>query len=134
MEVHRERAWRGKVTINKSADLPICWWQLQDETSRRCRQREHIPDAQTEINPKVRGKVRSFSLLTREAGLDVGLNILEQSGPVVWWRDFHIGFEAGIMTSENTIVGLAQGLLLVLFGLFFIVFGRFFNKNIWSPW
>jgi len=21
-----------------------------------------------------------------------------------------------------------------LFGRFFIVFGRFFNKNIWSPW
>ena len=46
----------------------------------------------------------------------MGPDVLEQSGPVVGRRDFHIGFEAGIMTSENTIVGFAQGLLLVLLG------------------
>ncbi len=63
-----------------------------------------------------RFEVRSFSLLTREAGLDVGLDILEQSGPIVGGRDFYVGFEAGVMASENAIMGLAQGLLLVLFG------------------
>ncbi len=46
----------------------------------------------------------------------MGLEVLEQSGPVVGRRDFHIGFEASVMTSENAIVGLAQGLLLVLLG------------------
>ena len=46
----------------------------------------------------------------------MGLNILEQSGPVVGRRDFYVGFEVGIMSSENAIVGLAQGLFLVLFG------------------
>ena len=55
-------------------------------------------------------------MLTSEAGLDVGLDVLEQSGPVVGRRDFHVGFEVSIMTSENAIVGLAQGLLLVLLG------------------
>ncbi len=55
-------------------------------------------------------------MLTSEAGLDVGRDVLEQSGPVIGRRDFHIGFEVRIMISENAIVGLAQGLLLLLLG------------------
>ena len=46
----------------------------------------------------------------------MGLNILEQSGPVVGRRDFHVGFEVGIMSSENAIVSLALGFLLILLG------------------
>ena len=46
----------------------------------------------------------------------MGLNILEQSGPVVGRRDFYVGFEVGIMSSENAIVSLAQGFLLILLG------------------
>ncbi len=44
------------------------------------------------------------------------LDVLEQSGPVVGRRDFHVCFEVSIVTSENAIVGLAQALLLVLLG------------------
>ncbi len=61
-------------------------------------------------------EVGPFSLLTGEAGLDMCFDIFEQSGPVVGRRDLHVGFEVSIMTSENAIVGLAQGLLLVLLG------------------
>ncbi len=43
-------------------------------------------------------------------------DVLEQSGPVVGRRDFHVGFEVSIMTSENAIVSLAQGLFLILLG------------------
>ncbi len=55
-------------------------------------------------------------MLTSEAGLDVCLDILEQCGPVVGQRDFHVGFEVSVMTSEDAVVGLAQGLLLVFLG------------------
>ena len=51
-------------------------------------------------------EVGPFSLLTGEAGLDVGLDVLEQSGPVVGLRYLHVGFEVSIMTSENAIMGL----------------------------
>jgi hypothetical protein len=44
------------------------------------------------------------------------LDVLEQSGPVVGRRDFHVGFEVSVMTSEDAIVGLAQGLLPVFLG------------------
>ncbi len=43
-------------------------------------------------------------------------DVLEQSGPVVGQGDFHVGFEVSVVTSEDTIVGLAQGLFLVLLG------------------
>ena len=46
----------------------------------------------------------------------MGLDVLEQSGPVVGRRDFHVGFEVSVVTSKDTIVGLAQGLFLVLLG------------------
>ncbi len=44
------------------------------------------------------------------------LDVLEQSGPVVGRGNFHVGFEVSVMTSEDAIVSLAQGLFLVLLG------------------
>ena len=61
-------------------------------------------------------EVGPFSLLTSEAGLDVCFDVFEQSGPVVGRRDLHVGFEVSVMTSEDAIVGFAQGLFLVLLG------------------
>ena len=61
-------------------------------------------------------KVGPFSLLTGEAGLDVGLDILEQSGPVVRGGDLHISLEASVVASENAIMRFAQRFLLVLLG------------------
>ncbi len=55
-------------------------------------------------------------MLTSEAGLDVRFDVLEQSGPVVGRGDFHIDFEVSVVTSEDTVVGLTQGLFLVLLG------------------
>ncbi len=43
-------------------------------------------------------------------------DILEQPGPVVGRGDFHIGFEVSVVASEDTIVGLTQGLFLILLG------------------
>ena len=43
-------------------------------------------------------------------------DVLKQSGPVVGRGDFHVSFEVSVVTSEDTIVGLAQGLFLVLLG------------------
>ncbi len=43
-------------------------------------------------------------------------DVLEQSGPVVGRGNFHIGFEVGVVTSEDAVVGLTQGLFLVLLG------------------
>ena len=51
-------------------------------------------------------EVGPFSLLTSEAGLDVCFDVFEQSGPVVGRGNFHIGFEVGIVTSEDAVVGL----------------------------
>jgi hypothetical protein len=61
-------------------------------------------------------EVGPFSLLTSEARLDMCFDVFEQSGPVVGRRYFHVGFEVSVVTSENAIVGLAQGLLLSLLG------------------
>ena len=46
----------------------------------------------------------------------MGLDILEQSGPVVRGRDLHISLEASVVTSENAIMSFAQCFLLVLLG------------------
>ncbi len=43
-------------------------------------------------------------------------DVFEQSGPVVGRGDFHVGFKVRVVTSEDTVVGLAQGLFLVLLG------------------
>ena len=59
-------------------------------------------------------EVGPFSLLTSEAGLDVRLDVLEQSGPVVGRGDFHVGFEVCVMASKDAVVGLTQGLFLIL--------------------
>jgi hypothetical protein len=54
--------------------------------------------------------------VTSETGLDVCFDVFEQSGPVVRRRDFHVVFKVCVVTSENAVVGLAQGLFLVLLG------------------
>jgi hypothetical protein len=57
-----------------------------------------------------------FSLLAGEAGLDVHLDILTESWPVIRGGYFHVGFQVCVVAAEDAVVSFAK--------VFFLIFPR----------